>query len=220
MIDATNLLASMRDTWNQVITVLPAIGLALVVLFAGWAVARLVRKVAIRVFKLARVNDLAERAGIEDFLVQGGVKYTTATLLADAVYWLLLLGIFIAVLDGLGVKGAGDLVGRLVNFVPSVVLAVVILLFGTLAARIVGGLVSSYLNNIGSPAADGIGAIARYAMIMFVVFMAAEQLAIRTEVLVSAFQIAFSAFCLALALAFGLGGRDWAARLFARYLKK
>jgi hypothetical protein len=220
MIDTSNLLASMRDTWNHILAVLPGFGLAILVLFAGWVVARLVRKLAVRVFRLARLNQLSERAGIEDFLVQGGVKYTAATLLADAVYWLLLLGVFIAVLDGLGVKGAGDMIARLVNFVPSVVLAVVILLFGTLMARIVGGLVSSYLNNVGSPMADAIGAIARYAVIVFVVFMAAEQLAIRTEVLVSAFQIAFSAFCLALALAFGLGGRGWAARLFDRYLNK
>jgi hypothetical protein len=220
MIDASNLLASMRDTWNHVLAALPGFGLAVLVLFAGWVAARLARKAAIRVFRIARVNQLAERAGVEDFLVQGGVKFTAATLLADAVYWLLLLGVFIAVLDGMGVKGAGDMITRLVDFVPSVVVAVVILLFGTLLARIVGGMVSSYLNNVGSPAADAIGAIARYAMIVFVVFMAAEQLAIRTEVLVSAFQIAFSAFCLALALAFGLGGRQWAARVFERYLTK
>ena len=220
MIDASNLLASMRATWSHIIAVLPGFGLALLVLFGGWLAARLVRKAAVRVFRLLRINDLAERAGVEDFLVQGGVKYTAATLLADAVYWLLLLGLFVSVLDALGVKGAGDLISRLVSFLPSVVLAVVILLFGTLMARIVGGLVSSYLNNIGSPVADAIGAIARYAMITFMVFMAAEQLAIRTEVLVSAFQIAFSAFCLALALAFGLGGRQWAARLFERHLNK
>jgi hypothetical protein len=220
MTEASNLLASMHDTWNHVLAALPGFGLAALVLFVGWVAARLVRKAAIRVFRTTRVNQLAEHAGIEDFLVQGGVKYTAATLLADAIYWLLLLGVFIAVLDGLGIKGAGDMVSRLVNFVPSVVLAVVILLFGSLLARIVGGLVSSYLNNVGSPVADAIGAIARYAMIIFVVFMAAEQLAIRTEVLVSAFQIAFSAFCLALALAFGLGGRQWAARVFDRYLSK
>ncbi len=56
-------------------------------------------------------------------------------------------------------------------------------------------LVFSYLSNIGSAAAAPIGALARYALLVFVVFMAAEQLAIRTEVLVSAFQIAFAALC-------------------------
>jgi len=55
---------------------------------------------------------------------------------------------------------------------------------------------------------------------VFMLFMAAEQLAIRTEVLVSAFQIAFAALCLAAALAFGLGGREWAKQVIFRYTRK
>ena len=71
-----------------------------------------------------------------------------------------------------------------------------------------------------SGAAEPIGALARWALLVFVLFMAAEQLAIQTEVLVSAFQIAFAAVCLAAALAFGLGGREWAAQVIARYTRR
>jgi hypothetical protein len=80
--------------------------------------------------------------------------------------------------------------------------------------------VFSYLNNIGSTAAEPIAAIARFALLAFVIFMAAEQLAIGSQVLVSAFQIAFAALCLALALAFGLGGKDWAASMIDRYTRR
>jgi hypothetical protein len=92
--------------------------------------------------------------------------------------------------------------------------------FGSLLSRVIGGLVFSYLSNIGSAAAEAVGAVARYAVLVFVLFMAAEQLAIQTAVLVSAFQIAFAAVCLAAALAFGLGGRDWAAQVISRYTRK
>ena len=99
-------------------------------------------------------------------------------------------------------------------------MAVGILVFGSLLARIAGGLVYSYLSNVGTPAAGPVSVLARYAVFAFVVFMAAEQLAIRSEVLVSGFQIAFAAVCLAAALAFGLGGRDWAAQVIERYTRK
>jgi hypothetical protein len=56
-------------------------------------------------------------------------------------------------------------------------------------------------------------------MLAFVIAMAIEQLAFRSEILVSGFQIAFGALCLAMALAFGIGGRDWAARILERYFK-
>jgi hypothetical protein len=220
MNEGSQLLESLKDTWERLLVVLPEVLMAFGLLFAGWLVAKLIRRLAIRLFRLVRLDALAERTGLEDFLIQGGVKQTTVTLLAGGLYWVVLLGVFVAVLDGLGVEGAGLFLTRLANYVPNIALAVVILAFGTLLARVVGTLVYTYLNNIGTPAAEPIGAIARYALLVFVVFMAAEQLAIKYEVLASAFQIAFAAVCFGLALAFGLGGRRWAADLITRYTRK
>lgn len=220
MFESSTLITSLRRTWGELVAILPDLALAVVLLIAGWLIARLMRRLAARVLRVARVDELAERSGLDDFLVQGGVQQTTVTLIAGAVYWLILAGVFIALLDALGLRTADALLVRLANFVPNLVLAVGILVFGSLFARIIGGVVFSYLSNIGSVAAEPIGALARYATLIFVVFMAAEQLAIRTEVLVSAFQIAFAAMCLAAALAFGLGGRDWAAGVISRYTRK
>ncbi|HSC26045.1 MAG TPA: hypothetical protein VLD67_02150 [Vicinamibacterales bacterium] len=220
MTETSGLLESLQRQWSTFLSALPDVALALALLFVGWLVAKLARRLAVRFFRAIRLDVLAERAGLEDFLLQGGVRYTTVTLLAAALYWMILLGIFVALLDSLGVRAAGDLFARMVLFLPNVLLAVGILVFGSLLSRIVGGLAYSYLNNIGSTAAEPISAIARYALLAFVLFMAAEQLAIQSQVLVSAFQIAFSALCLALALAFGLGGRDWAASVIERYTRK
>lgn len=220
MTHTSGLLASLERQWHAFVAALPDLALAFALLFVGWLVAKLVRRLAVRVFRAIRLDVLAERAGIEDFLIQGGVQFTTVTLLASALYWMILLGIFVALLDALGVQAAGGLFARMVNYLPNLVLAVGILVFGSLFARIAGGLVYSYLSNIGSPAAEPISALTRFALLGFVLFTAAEQLAIESRVLVSAFQIAFSALCLALALAFGLGGRDWAASVIDRYTRR
>ena len=220
MFESSLLLRSLRETWSAAVSLLPDLGLALLLLVAGWLFAKLTRRLAVRALRAARVDELAERSGVDDFLVQGGVPFTLVTLVAGTLYWLILAGVFVALLDALGVRTAGVLVQRVAQFVPNLVLAVGVLVFGSLLARVIGGLVYSYLSNIGSSAAEPIGALARWALLVFVLFMAAEQLAIRTEVLVSAFQIAFAAVCLAAALAFGLGGRDWAAQVIARYTRR
>lgn len=220
MEETATLLESLRRQGERVWQVLPDLALALALLALGWVVARLARKGLVRLLRLLRVDALAERSGVEDFLVQGGVRYTAVSIIANTVYWLILLGVFIALLDALGVRAAGDLFERVARFVPNVLVAVGILVFGSLLSRVVGGVVTSYLSNVGSATAEPVGALARYAMLVFVVFMAAEQVAIGSEVLVSAFQIAFAAVCLAAALAFGLGGRDWAARVIERQTKK
>lgn len=220
MSGTTGLVQSLERTWGQVFGALPDLGLALLLLFAGWMFAKLARRVAIRIFRFVRLDEAAERAGLEDFLVQGGIRFTTVTLLGNAVYWVILLGVFIALLDALGVPAAGSLLVRLANYLPNLVLAIGILVFGSLLARVAGAVVATYLNNIGSTAAEPIGTLARLATLAFVLFTAAEQLAIESRVLVSAFQIAFGALCFALAIAFGLGGRDWAASVIDRYTRK
>ena len=220
MFQSSSLLASLERQWSAFTAALPEVLLAVVLLFAGWLLAKLVRRLAIRLLRAIRFDVLSERAGLEDFLVQGGVRFTTVTLLGSALYWMILLGIFVALLDSLGVRAAGDLFARMVNYLPNVLLAVGILVFGSLLARILGGVVYTYLNNVGSSAAEPIGAVARLAVLAFVLFMAAEQLAIQSQVLVSAFQIAFAALCFALALAFGLGGREWAASVMNRYIRR
>lgn len=220
MVQAQSLIESLERTWQVFVSFVPALLMAVLLLSLGWLVAKLVRRVTIRVLHRLRLDEAAERAGIDDFLVQGGVRFTTVTLVASAIYWMILLGVFVAVLEGLGVRGAGDLLRRMFNYLPNLVLALGVLVFGTLFARVLGGIVYTYLSNLGSEAAGPIAAVARYAVLVFVLFMAAEQLAVQSAILVSAFQIAFGAFCLALALAFGLGGRDWAASLLARHSRK
>ncbi len=220
MVQAQTLIESLERTWQVFVAFVPALLMAVLLLSAGWLVAKLVRRLTVRVLHRLRLDEAAERAGIDDFLVQGGVKFTTVTLVAAAIYWMILLGVFVAVLEGLGVRGAGDMLRRMFNYLPNLVLALGVLVFGTLFSRVLGGIVYTYLSNLGSEAAGPIAAVARYAVLVFVLFMAAEQLAVQSAILVSAFQIAFGAFCLALALAFGLGGRDWAASLLARHTRK
>lgn len=220
MLESSTLLGSLRQSWHSLVTVLPDLMVALLLLIAGWLFARLLRRLVVRLLRAAHVDEIAERAGVDDFLVQGGVEITTVTLIAGTLYWLVLAAVFITLLDALGLRTADLLLERIAIFVPNLVVAIGILVFGSLLSRVIGGLVFSYLSNIGSAAAAPIGALARYALLVFVLFMAAEQLAIRTEVLVSAFQIAFAALCLAAALAFGLGGREWARQVIARYTRK
>ncbi len=220
MLESSTLLRSLRDTAAGVAAVLPDLVVAIVLLILGWLMARLARRAAVRTLRLMHIDRLAERSGVDDFLVRGGVEVTTVTILAGAVYWLILAGVFVALLDALGLPTGRLLLARLSAIIPNLIVAVGILVFGSLLSRVVGGLVFSYLSNIGSAAAEPVGAVARYAVLVFVLFMAAEQLAIQTAVLVSAFQIAFAAVCLAAALAFGLGGRDWAAQVISRYTRK
>jgi hypothetical protein len=217
--DSYDLIGSLRETWVGVTSALPRVAAAALIPLVGWLIARGARRIAIRTLRLAQVDRLAEKVGIEGFLLQGGVEFTAVTLIGGAVYWGILFIAFVILLNMLTVPAGTALLEQIVRFVPNVVVAVIVLVFGTVVARFVGSVTHTYLNNVGSRAADVIAGIARYTMLVCVIAMAVEQLSVRSQILVSGFQIAFGAFCLALALAFGLGGREWAAKVLNRVWK-
>ncbi|MCC7195695.1 MAG: hypothetical protein IT356_09090 [Gemmatimonadaceae bacterium] len=219
MQEHADVITSLMDTWAQVADGFPSVLAAVLVVLVGWFIARIARRLATRLFRFLKVDAFAESVGVEGFLMQGGVEFTTVTLLAGAVYWAIVFLTFVVLLNMLAVPAGTALLQRIVLFIPNVVVAVIVLIFGTVVARFVGAVTYTYLNNVGSRGATVIAAIARFAMLGFVIAMAVEQLALRSEILVSGFQIAFGALCLALALAFGLGGREWAAKILDKFWK-
>ena len=214
------ILSSLRQFWEQLAVTLPKVILSLLLLTLGWIIAKLARKATIRILRLLRVDVVAEKSGIEDFLLRGDIKFTAITLLAGLVYWIVLFTVVLAVLNSMGLEVAAQLFNKIILYLPNVVVAVIVLIFGAQFARFIQGIAFAYLSNIGIGGAEIMSLVAQYALLFFVVSVALEQLQIGGQILVSAFQIAFGALCLALALAFGLGGKDWAANVLQRMTKK
>jgi hypothetical protein len=135
-------------------------------------------------------------------------------------YWLVLLIVLVTVSSSLGLTAVADLFNRVALYLPNIIVAVLIIIFGTLLARFLNRLIFAWLRNLGVDGALTISTIAEYGVQVFAVFVALEQLAIGTQLLTTAFAILFGAICLALALAFGLGGRDWAAGVIQKWSQK
>ena len=213
-------LGTMSQFWTELSLFLPRFMAVAVLVIAGWLFAKIVRKGAIHLFRIFRLDDLAEKSGIDDVLLRGGVQYTTSTLLANLLYWSMMFVVLLAIVNSLGVPGGAELFNKIIAYIPNVIIAIFILMFGILFGKFIRGLTLTYLNNVGISGAELVSIVAQWAILVFVVSLALEQLSIGGQILISAFQIAFGALCLALALAFGLGGREWAAHILEKMWKK
>jgi hypothetical protein len=207
------ILESLKSLWGSFERFLPQLIVAFLLLTFGWIIAKLVRKGLLRVLRLLRVDAVAERTGIEHFLLRGGVRSTFVTIIADLLYWCLMFMILIAVLNVLGMGATDALFSRILLYIPNIVIALLVLIFGSLFARFIRSVVTAYLSNIGIEGAAFIGHLAQWALLVFILSVALEQLAIGGQIVVSAFQIGFGAACFGLALAFGLAGKEWAGRI-------
>lgn len=212
--------ASLTTFWTQLASFVPQLLAALVLLFLGWLLANLARTGVTKLLDLLRFDRLAERTGIEAFLKQGNLDLSLSRLLAKLVYWIVIFVVVVTVANSLGLHMVAELFNKIALYIPNIIVAILVLVFGVLVARFINSMVFAYLNNIGVQGALTISTLAEYATIIFVVFVALEQLAIGTTLLTAAFQIGFGAIGLALALAFGLGGREWAAGVIKRMTDK
>jgi hypothetical protein len=211
---------SFTNFFTQLGSFLPRLLGAMLILVVGWIVARWGRKGASKGLKAIRFDELAKNSGMDDLLKQGDVPLTTNGVLSGLVYWILMLFTILAAIDSLGLAVASELFNGIVLYLPNVVVAVVILILGGLFAKLIRGTVSTVLVNAQVEGAKAISAIAYYAVVVFAVSVALVQLQIGRDLVLAAFRISFGALAVATALAFGLGGREWAARVIDKTLKK
>ncbi|KAB2314081.1 hypothetical protein F8A87_02310 [Betaproteobacteria bacterium SCN2] len=212
--------ASLTSFWTQLAAFVPQLLAALVLLFLGWILANIVRSAIGKVLDTLKFDELGKKTGIEAFMRQGNIDLTLSRLIANLVYWIILLVVIVTVANSLGLTNVAELFNKVVFYLPNIIVAVLVLVFGVMVARFINRLIFAYLNNMGVDGALTLSTLAEYAVIIFVVFVALEQLQIGTHLLISAFQIGFGAIGLALALAFGLGGREWAAGVIKRLTEK
>lgn len=206
-----------REFLRQIAAFMPRLALALVVILAGWLLAKLVRLAVEKGLRAINFNVLSERAGIDNFLKQGGMRGDTVTLFGLLAFWVVILAALVIAFNGLGLTYITDLLGRVVMFAPKLLVAFIVIIFGSYFAKFVGNAVTTYCVDAQIPDADMLGKIAQYLIMTFVVMIALSQVEVGGDIVQKTFLILLGGIVLALALAFGLGGRDWAANLLERW---
>src|SRR6185437_16090979 len=147
--DNVNMLVEpIRESLHQIGAFLPRLLLAIVVLIIGWLIAKVVRFAIVKALYAINFNVVTEKAGIDRFLSQGGGDIDTIRVLGGLFYWLVILAALMIAFNALDLAYVTDLIGRIVLFVPRVMVAVVILVFGAYFAGFIATALTTYLGDI------------------------------------------------------------------------
>jgi hypothetical protein len=206
-----------REFLHQTAIFLPKLLLALVVVLVGWLLAKAARFAVERALRAVNFNVLTERAGTDNFLQQAGMRGDTTTLFGLVGFWVVILAALIIAFNGLGLTYITDLLQRVVLFTPKLLIAMLLVIFGSYCARFVGNAVQNYCIDAQIPDADVLSRLVRYVIMTLVVMIALSHLEIGGDIVQRTFLIILAGLMLALALAFGLGGKHWAAALLQRW---
>ncbi|WP_348751580.1 hypothetical protein [uncultured Aquincola sp.] len=211
------MLEPLRAFLLQIGAFIPRLLIAAGVLIVGVLVAKAARFAVRKTLRAINFHIVTRRAGVDGLLQRGGSETDTTDLLAWLAYWVVILAALIVAFNGLGLTQVTELLGRVMVFVPKVIVGLLILAFGAYFARFVANAVATYCHSVGVRDADLLGGLARYAILIFVLMIALDHLDIGGAIVRYSFLIVLGGLVAAIALAFGLGGREWAAAHLERW---
>lgn len=202
--------AALLNLWEKLVSYLPEILGALVVLIVGLIVAGLLAKIVKKIIEAAKIDQLLGQTKVRDEFKKVNVDFSVAKLIAWIVKWFIILATLIAVADILKIPQITQFLQQVALYIPNVIAAVVILTIGVVAGNTVKEIVAKAVeaSKLSDSAARPIGAIAKWAIILFALGAALVQLRVAAELVQIFFTGLIAMLALSGGLAFGLGGKD------------
>jgi hypothetical protein len=192
----------------------------LVIIVIGWLISKAVKALIVRVLQTAKLDSVAESAGVNTFLAKGGLKQTFTEVIGGLIYWLCLLVVAAVAVDFLGLDIIGGLLNNVILYIPNVILSIFVLVLGIFLATVLGAMVQTAAANTGLARAKLLAKIVEVIIIVFTIAIALEQLKIGAEVISLVVKAIVVSIAAAIALAFGLGCKDMAAKALNDWLDK
>jgi len=214
------MLVPLRGLLLEIGNFLPRLGVALAVIVVGWLLAKGLRMGVVKAMRALNFHILTERAGIDGFLKQGGTEKDTVEWFGIIAYVLVLIASLIVAFNTLGLTQVTDLLGKILLFVPRLLVALLVVVFGSYFSRFVANAVQRYFRAAGISDAEILSRIVRYAVMVFVLLLAIDHLDIGGGLIQHTFLILLGGVVFALALAFGLGARERAAQMIERWFPR
>lgn len=217
--ELTNLFGNSFDTvWGIVLSYIPAIVLAIIVVLIGWVIGVSICRLIEKIFKSISIFDEAlKNVGVEDLLQKAGLQLNVGRFIGIIVKIFIILVFLIAAFEIVGLNEINFyLRNEVLAYVPNVVVASLIVIAGAVVAEFVKNFIQGSARATKLRSAGFAGAVAKWGIWIFTILIALSQLGVATIIIENIIIATIAAFALAIGLAFGLGGQRAAADYIER----
>lgn len=205
--------------YEQILQFLPDFLASLLLFIVGIVIGWLLKVISARIFRTLKLDRFAEDLGLREVFHKGGIKDPLSEILSRIIGWITIITFTIISLRALDIPTVEGILERFFLYLPNVFAAALILFFGYLLSNFIGRAVLIASVNAGIRVSGPIGRLVKLTVFILAVTMSLEQLGIGSSTIIVAFAIVFGGIILALAVAFGLGGRDIAKEYLEKKLK-
>lgn len=199
--------------WLGVVTLVPNLVVAIVIFAIGWIVGSVLGRVVAQIIKSLKVDNALRSAGLEDVFSRAGFDLDAGRFVGGLVKWFIIIVFLVASLDVLKLTQVNVFLQEVVLlYLPQVIVAVLILLVAAVIAEVMQSVVAGGAKAVGMHPANFLGSVTKWAIWIFAVLAALNQLGVATAFVQTLFTGVVVALSLAIGLSFGLGGQEAAAR--------
>jgi hypothetical protein len=202
---------SVQQALDSLFGFLPRLLGFVVVLAIGWIVARLVKAVVTKVLEKVGLDRALQSGSTGRYVDRVAPDTRPSSLIGALAYWFVFLGALTIAVSQLGIEALDNFVAAIGAYLPNVIAAVLIFVIAGAIAAAIGALVARTMGD--TPTGKVVGSVAPALVMAIATFMILNQLEIAPEIVTLTYGLLLGAAALAMALAFGLGGRDVAGRM-------
>ena len=215
-----DLFTILTDLLSQFARAIPSIMGAIFVLLVGWMIAKAIAKLMLRILKGLGIDQLAERLNEIEMISKANFEIKPSAFISKLFYYILLLIFTVAATDILGVEAVSDLMSQLIQYVPRLLSALILLVIGILLADFIKGIVHTTCKSLGIPSGNIISSFVFWFIFLTVLVSAMSQAAIDTDFIKSNLTVLIGGIVLAFALGYGFASKDMMANFLASFYSK
>ena len=213
-------LAILQDIAQNLLAVVPNILKALLVLLVGWIIARLVAGIVRRVLSKIGIDKLAEKLNEIDLISKSSFTFVPSSFLAKLLYYIILLVFIMAAAEVLGMAEVSKMVSNIVNYIPQLISAGIVMVFGLLLADFVKNMVLTACKSLGVPSAGIIAGFVFWFVFLIAIVSALSQAGIETSFITIAISTVIGGIVFAFAIGYGLASKGLMANFLASFYSK
>lgn len=214
------LYSSLKAFGEQLMSAIPAILGAILILFFGWLIAKLISGGISRLLRSLKFDDLSERVKVSEMLAKGNITSTPSKLVGRFFYWLLLLVVIMTASDALGWGAVSREVSNLLGYLPQLFVAIVFFVVGLYIAGFVRDFIAGATGSIGISAGKIISNVVYYFLFIVISLTALDQGGFDTDIITSNLMMIIGAILAAAAISYGFASREVLSNILAAYFSR
>ncbi len=214
------ILTLLQDLLEQFLSVIPNVFGAIIVFFLGWMIAKIVARIIKRAMSAIGIDKLAEQLNDIEIVQKTNIKIVPSTIVSKLIYYVLLLIFSIVSAEILQVEPVSQLVLDILNYLPLVISAALVLMIGILVAEALKNIVLTTTQSLGIPSAKIIASFVFYFILLISLVTALTQIGIDTDFLSTNLSVIIAGAVLAFAIGYGLASKDTMSNYLASFYSK